>query len=273
MKRKKENFETAIKCTVIVVMLLIVIFIGMTFLWIMISSYSIDQFNIVLCLCIKNAGSYSVLLVGIVVTTFFQIYSKEKEKEEEEKIKIGEVGYYTLAFRRPDDKYEEVYNGDKIVVEINNETDYEFQPGKQTEYYFHFFTKFLTSKQKSTNLKNIMAFSDEYFEKNKKDILSNYYHYCEKITYPSPLYCSTKPTNELENNEALDRNRYFWLIIKLYERKTIKNFWISAVTEDGILLFVKIKARLTCLENMSQIVLLQQTTYFKSQDELCALYR
>ena len=58
-----------------------------------------------------------------------------------------------------------------------------------------------------------MAFSDEYFEKNKKDILSNYYHYCEKITYPSPLYCSTKPTNELENNEALDRNRYFWLII------------------------------------------------------------
>ena len=80
-------------------------------------------------------------------------------------------------------------------------------------------------------------------------------------------------TNELENNEALDRNRYFWLIIKLYERETIKNFWISAVTEDGILLFVKIKARLTCLENMSQIVLLQQTTYSKSQDELCALYR
>ena len=45
------------------------------------------------------------------------------------------------------------------------------------------------------------------------------------------------------------------------------------MTEEGILLFVKIKARLTCLENMSEIVLLQQTTYFKSQDELCALYR
>ena len=147
MKRKKENLETAIKCTVIVVMLLIVIFIGMTFLWIMISSYSIDQFNIVLCLCIKNAGSYSVLLVGIVVTTFFQIYSKEKEKEEE-KIKIGEVGYYTLAFRKPDDKYEEVYNGDKIVMEINNETDYEFQPGKQTEYYFHFLLNFLHPNRK-----------------------------------------------------------------------------------------------------------------------------
>ena len=45
------------------------------------------------------------------------------------------------------------------------------------------------------------------------------------------------------------------------------------MTEEGILLFVKIKARLTCLENMSEIVLLQQTTYFKSQDELCALYK
>lgn len=81
MKRKKENLETAIKCTVIVVMLLIVIFIGMTFLWIMISSYSIDQFNIVLCLCIKNAGSYSVLLVGIVVTTFFRFILKRKKKK------------------------------------------------------------------------------------------------------------------------------------------------------------------------------------------------
>lgn len=59
----------------------------------------------------------------------------------------------------------------------------------------------------------------------------------------------------------------------IIEEFTIKGYTISAVTEDGILLFVKIKARLTCLENMSQIVLLQQTTYFKSQDELCALYR
>lgn len=32
-----------------------------------------------------------------------------------------------MAFRRPDDNYEEVYNGDKIVVEINNETDYELK--------------------------------------------------------------------------------------------------------------------------------------------------
>ena len=72
----------------------------------------------------------------------------EKENEEEEKIKIGEVGYYTLAFRKPDDKYEEVYNGDKIVVEINNETDYEFQPGKQTEYYFHFLLNFLHPNRK-----------------------------------------------------------------------------------------------------------------------------
>lgn len=78
MKRKKENFETAIKYTVIVVMLLIVIFIGMTFLWIMISSYSIDQFNIVLCLSVSDNEQKSVdKMIHIFKSN---LSDKEKEK-------------------------------------------------------------------------------------------------------------------------------------------------------------------------------------------------
>ena len=59
---------------------------------------------------------------------FFQIYSKEKGLEAEQKIKIGEVGYYTLAFPREDSNYEEQFCGYKAVVEINDEKDYILQP-------------------------------------------------------------------------------------------------------------------------------------------------
>lgn len=204
---------------------------------------------------------------------FFQVYSKEKDIERENEIKIGEVGYYTLAFQRKGDDYTEEFCGDKIVVEINDEKDYDFSLENRDDGYLWFFIKFLTSKEKSTNLKNIMAFGEDYFDKNKKDILINYYKYCERVTYASPLYCSTKPTNELDNNKKADINRYFWLILNASSDNVTKNFWISAVTEEGILLFIKVKVRLKKTNMGMHISLLQQTTYYRSNDKLCALYR
>ena len=79
---------------------------------------------------------------------FFQIYSKEKGLEAEQKIKIGEVGYYTLAFPREDSNYEEQFCGYKAVVEIDDKKDYILQPNDKVAC---FPTKFLTSKEKSTN--------------------------------------------------------------------------------------------------------------------------
>lgn len=52
-----------------------------------------------------------------------------------------------------------------------------------------------------------MAFRETYFEKNKNDILNNYYKYCEAITYGSPLYCATKTTNNLKPEEIEGRNQ------------------------------------------------------------------
>ena len=75
----------------------------------MITPYKIIGFNYVLSQVLKNAGSYSTLLVGIVVTTFYQVYAKEMEIEQEDMIKISELGYYTLAFERNADDYEEEY--------------------------------------------------------------------------------------------------------------------------------------------------------------------
>lgn len=152
-KRDNTEIKVAAKYTFYVLLLLSVIFIGATFVWILITPYTITQFNFVLSKVLKNAGSYSVLLVGVVITTFFQVYFKEKEIEKEERIKIGEVGYYTLAFKREEDEYEEEYIGNKLVVEIDKESDYEYEDEKENQRYIHVMIKFLTSKSVVTNLK------------------------------------------------------------------------------------------------------------------------
>ena len=120
-----------------------------------------------------------------------------------------------------------------------------------------------------------MAFAEKYFEENMKDIIRNYDRYCEKVTYASPLYCSTKPTGELENSNGVDRNRYYWLVLNCaeMEEKAIKNFWISSVTEEGIVMFVKVKAQIEEKGENIALLLLQQTTYYKSQGKLEVLYR
>lgn len=273
MRKSKQG--KAIKIILYVLIVLMGIFLGSTCLWILITPFKFQDFNKVLSLILKNAGSYSALLVGIVVTIFYQIYVKEKEIEKEDKIKISELGYYTLAFKRPEDDYREEYNGEKIVVEICDEKDFEFSPHKENRNYYHFPAKFLTSKKESTNLKNIMAFGEKYFEENRKDIIRNYYKYCEKVAYVTPLYCSTKPTSELKNDSDIDRNRYYWLVLRSVEKedRVIKKFWIAAVTEEGIIMFVKVKAKIEKSEEKMGVWLLQQTTYYKSQGKLEVLYR
>ena len=131
MRKQDNSFVIAIKYTFYVLLWLSVIFVGATIVWIWVTPYTFVQFSLVLSKILKNAGSYSVLLVGIVITTSFQVYSKEKELQKADRIKIGEVGYYTLAFKRQEDVYEEVYNGDKLVVEINDKSDYDFNAEKE----------------------------------------------------------------------------------------------------------------------------------------------
>lgn len=66
------------------------------------------------------------------------MYSKEKDIERENEIKIGEVGYYTLAFQRKEDDYTEEFCGDKIVVEVNDEKDYDFSLENREDGYLCF---------------------------------------------------------------------------------------------------------------------------------------
>jgi hypothetical protein len=122
-----------------------------------------------------------------------------------------------------------------------------------------------------------MTFSQDYFDKNKKSILVNYFSYCEKIKYPSPLYCSAKPTSELKNNIEKDRNRYFNLFVKAGCENFKKTIWISEITDEGVLLFIKVKLKIKLsMKNEKKhyyIQLLQQTSYFKHKNKLHTLFR
>ena len=79
MLRKLNNsFSKAIIYTLCVIVLLMCIYIRVSCLWIAITEYKVGQFFQVLSLCIKNAGSYSVLLVRIVITIFFRYILRRK---------------------------------------------------------------------------------------------------------------------------------------------------------------------------------------------------
>lgn len=274
MKKGNKILNVTLKFMLFSMLCVLTIFILATMLWIVITPYTFNQFFLVLSLILKKAGSYSTLLVGIVITVFIQIYTKEKDLETEERIKVGEIGYYTLAFPRFDDSYQEKFDGYKIVMEITKEQDYGFNPSMKSRQQHPFMTKFLISKSKSTNLKNVMAFSDKYFEANKEKILNNYFDFCNRVEYSTPLYCSTKPTAEEKQEHSKDINRYFWLVLtKTGADKETKNFWLSAITEEGILMFIKVKADIEYVNDGISIRLIQQTAYYKYKSELKPLYR
>ncbi|TCT17120.1 hypothetical protein EDC18_101418 [Natranaerovirga pectinivora] len=279
MKREFRSKTLKILIPVIIsVIAITVLFLMSTFLWIGISNYKLTEFCFVFRLILQNMGGYSTLLAAIIATIFFGSYTATKADDKDMELKIQNIGHYTLAFQRENDEYKEDFKGDKIVLEIYIDSDFDIDSVDKIseELYVPFFIKFLTSKNCATNLKNIMAFSDEYFTKNQQKIVSKYFDYCEKVKYPSPLYCSAKPTSELENNSKADINRYFNLMIKICNEE-IKNIWVSAITDEGVLLFIKVKLkvdkRLNNQKTSYYCQLIQQTSYFKHNRCITALFR
>ncbi|MBU3130274.1 hypothetical protein [Clostridium tagluense] len=279
MKNKSKRVLGILFPMIISIAVIAAIFIFVAITWIGISDFKTSNFLFVLQLILKKAGTYSVLLSAIVATIFFQSYTASKVEDKDKELKIQNIGHYTLAFQREEDEYNEKFKGGKIVLEICTDEEYKIESSDEINAgkYSLFPIKFLTSKNISSNLKNIMVFNDDYFSKNKKEILTNYYSYCEKIKYPSPLYCSAKPTSELDNNQKADVNRYFNLFVKSDSKKITRTIWISAITDEGVLLFIKVKLRIHSLTKEEKAgyycELLQQTSYFKHNNELHSLYR
>lgn len=279
MNNKSKHVFRIILPMIISVLAIATIFIFTALIWIVISDYKFVDFFVVLQLILKKAGSYSVLVSAIIATVFFQSYTESKAEDKEKDLKIQNIGQYTLAFQREEDEYREEFRGGKIVLEICTDEDYKIEDIRQSEKekYALFSIKFLTSLNTSSNLKNIMAFNTDYFKKNMRKIVNNYYIYCEKIKYQSPLYCSAKPTSELDNNQKADINRYFNLVVKIYDNSLPRTIWISSITNEGVLLFIKVRFRISLLakgeEEGYYFELLQQTSYFKHNNELIPLYK
>lgn len=80
--RENGNEKSKLKITVAwswaSVLIIGMIFLTISGLWIVLTDYTYKDFSQVLCLCIKNAGAYSVLLVGVVVTIFFRYILRKK---------------------------------------------------------------------------------------------------------------------------------------------------------------------------------------------------
>lgn len=166
---------------IISLLIILVIFISTTTIWVIFSTYTIDDFWNAFLKVSRGMSGYSILLAAMVATVFFQSYTLNIENDKEMEKKVQSIGHYTLAFQREDDIYNEEYKGEKTVIEINSEADFDLKEPSSKDHLI-LSIKFLTSNRKSTNIKNIMAFSDEYFKTNNK-IVSNYFYYCERSSF------------------------------------------------------------------------------------------
>lgn len=125
-----------------------------------------------------------------------------------------------------------------------------------------------------------MAFEKEYFDKNKKRIIKDYYSFCEKQILPNPMYCVARPTNpNFHFEEGKESNRYIKLYISM-QKPGEKFIWISAITEQGFLLFIKIKTELSEIETegekpeekLFQCKILGQFSYYVNDGKIKELY-
>ncbi|HBJ1648377.1 TPA: hypothetical protein LA462_002919 [Clostridium botulinum] len=77
--------------------------------------------------------------------------------------------------------------------------------------------------------------------------------------------------------QKADINRYFNLFVKTYGKNTLRTNWILIITNEGVLLFIKVIFRISSLAKGEDVryhfELLQQTSYFKYNNELIKLYR
>lgn len=270
MLNKKKEFHFALISLTVAFIIIGIFFLISTIVWICITDNKMTDFPLVLSNIIKNIGSYSSVLIALIVSVFFSSYFKEKDIQNSNKIKIESIGYFTLAFSMEEVSNLKEFNERNFVQEIDSFNDYKKIDYKGT--YPVGKVKFLTSKDKRILLKNIMVFSSDYFEKNRNEIVSNYYKYCEKIEYSTPLYCEAKPYFQKDDPE---RNEYFWIILKMnsLKQKEIRTVWIGALTEEGVLFFVKLKYQVKKFNNGYSMDLLQQTIYYKSENGLVPLVK
>ncbi|MCL2404509.1 MAG: hypothetical protein FWC92_03060 [Defluviitaleaceae bacterium] len=244
----RHKITSVIKALCVASVVLAIVFLSAAATWILLTDRFFSEYLIVLSSILRNSGVHSTLLAAVVATVAFQSIKDADTKNKESEDKIKQIGQYTIAFQLEEKQGIPITTCGTIIV-IENDNDYllEYDDVINDESLIPFAIQFLTSSDISTNLQCIMAFGHDYFIENQKKIISNYYDYCEKQNLPNPLYCAARQTNPLLECEK--RNRFVEIFIRVPQNICYKSIWISAITDQGVLLFIKVKLRLENFEN------------------------
>lgn len=242
--------------------ILAVIFLASALGWIAISDYRLENFFLVLQLILKKSGSYGALLAAIIATIFFQSYTGMKAEAKDREDKIISIGHYAVSV---------INEADCILtwktLRINLiEKDSDFEASDDN--FSNIKLKFETSKASEGYMRNIMAFEEDYFNKNKREILKNYLKVYQKSEYLMPLFVRVF---SVQKEETKTPDSDFILRIRVNGNEN-KCFFISAITDSGVLYFIRVKMKIEAdNSNKYTFIILQQTNYFVQNGKLEAL--
>ena len=266
------KFKSLISALAIAISVLCALFLLAALAWILVTDRDFSKYLFVLTKVFRYCGSYSTLLAALVATVAFQSIKDAEASRREAEEKVKNIGLYTVAFQKEEEQDAQVTTCGDIIA-IHDESDFNISLiGTVTSDLRVYSVKFLTSGEKSTNLTCIMAFEDDFFKKNKKRIVAEYYAFCEKVQLQNPLYCSARQTNPTIVSE--DKNRYINLALHVPERTEgfYKFVWVSAISDQGFLLFIKVKVKLERKDSHYLCRLIAQFRYYAENKQIKQLY-
>lgn len=266
-----QKIKSAILTLCSAATVLVVVFMFAATIWILITDRDFSNYFFVLSRVMRSGGTYSTLLAAIVVAVAFQSFKDAEAKHKETEEKIKQIGQYTIAFQL-EEKQDQPVNICGDIIAINNEDDYLFEhkEDQSSQEIGAYPFQFLTSGEASTNLQCIMAFENEYFNNNKNEIISNYYSYCERVNLHNPLYCAARQPNP--NLECETRNRFVNLFLHLPKNDGYSFLWVSAITDQGFLLFIKVKLEIRTFVKRKHCRLISQFSFAVENGKLKPLY-
>ncbi len=250
------------------ILLLAFLIAAAAFVWIAIPEDNTLDFWQALRKILQNIKDFEALLLAVVVTVFFQNYMNMKAEARERDEKLKRIGQYAIEVLR-----DEPWPVDRDVPMVRLiRTDEDFK-NPLPEGFAGFGLHFITSQKNQTYFRNVMAFEEAYFNSRKRDILADYMNTYQNVEYASPSFAGAD-SYYIENYEESDDYipSEFWFLMHA-DQAEIRNFWISAVTEDGFLYFIFIKAKLTAEGKGKdyKLILLQQANYFVQKGKLVPL--
>lgn len=211
----------------------------------------------------NHFDNYSSIFIILVATVFFQSYTSLKREQKEREEKVKSIGSYVISLCANQSVQDDNDIQPYILVTGNQEkTQHEVQYVGSIRIQLQHFQKRISF------VRNIMAFEDEYFESNKKQIIRNYYFYCNEVRNSTPLYCILQ--SYLRTEDEAENTGFTLRFINLCKDGE-KCFWLSGINEEGNLFFLRIRLKYESRDGKSMVEVCQQNNYYVQNGELYCL--